>query len=149
MDNAIRRQIQSLLDQHRTMRVATLRPDGWQLLREGPIARETIVSLMGEPLPLVASRIEAPGQLAQHYSPGKPVRLEAATAAPDEFFVGYGPVTGDCTLSPSGDLHEAAARLYDCLHRAALSAKPRVAVAPVPDHGVGRAINDRLRRSAA
>ncbi|MGX7951218.1 L-threonylcarbamoyladenylate synthase [Tsuneonella sp. HG249] len=129
--------------------IVALRTEGWQLLREGPIARETIVSLMGEPLPVVASKIEAPGQLAQHYSPGKPVRLEAYTATLAEFFVGFGSVRGDCTLSSSGDLHEAASRLYECLHQAAASDKPRVAVAPVPNRGVGRAINDRLRRSAA
>ena len=94
------------------------------------------------------SGIEAPGQLASHYAPGKPVRLGAADAQPDEFLIGFGAVAGDCTLSASGDLIEAASRLYACLHEGARSDKPRIAVAPVPHEGVGVAINDRLRRAA-
>ena len=93
--------------------------------------------------------IEAPGQLASHYAPGKPVRLGAQTAAADEFHIGFGPVAGNVTLSASGDLVEAAARLYACLHAAAAASQPRVAVAPVLDDGIGAAINDRLRRAAA
>jgi L-threonylcarbamoyladenylate synthase len=92
--------------------------------------------------------ITAPGQLASHYAPGKPVRLDAAEAEPDEFLIGFGPVAGDVTLSASGDVTEAATRLYHCLHEAARSASPRIAVAPVPSEGVGRAVNDRLRRAA-
>lgn len=92
--------------------------------------------------------IEAPGQMASHYSPGKPVRLNALSFGNDEFAIGFGAISGDCTLSSSGDLGEAAARLYACLHQAARSAKPRIAIAPVPDEGLGRAINDRLGRAA-
>lgn len=94
------------------------------------------------------ARIEAPGQMASHYAPGKPVRLGALEAGPDEFLIGFGEVAGDVTLSSGGDLAEAAARLYTCLHDAARSGKPRIAVAPVPVEGIGRAINDRLRRAA-
>ncbi|MEE4317246.1 MAG: L-threonylcarbamoyladenylate synthase [Erythrobacter sp.] len=97
----------------------------------------------------IEARIEAPGQLASHYAPGKPVRLGASEAAPDEFLIGFGAVRGDVTLSASGDVSEAAVRLYACLHEAARAPQPRIAVAPVPDEGVGRAINDRLRRAAA
>jgi L-threonylcarbamoyladenylate synthase len=93
--------------------------------------------------------IEAPGQMASHYAPGKPVRLGAVSAEPGEFWIGFGAWSGDCTLSAIGDVNEAAARLYACLHEAALAPQPRIAVAPVPDDGVGRAINDRLRRAAA
>jgi L-threonylcarbamoyladenylate synthase len=93
--------------------------------------------------------IEAPGQLASHYAPGKPLRLGAVHADADEFWIGFGAIVGDCTLSASGDISEAAARLYACLHEAARARQPRIAVAPVPDNGVGRAINDRLRRAAA
>lgn len=94
--------------------------------------------------------IEAPGQLARHYAPGKPMRLDAMQPENDEFFIGYASSGAtECDLSPAGDLAEAAANLYACLHRAAASAKPRIAVAPVPMEGVGRAINDRLRRAAA
>ncbi len=94
-------------------------------------------------------KIESPGQLASHYSPGKPVRLGAQEAAADEFHIGFGSVAGDKTLSAAGNPEEAAQRLYACLHQAAASPLPRIAVAPVPEHGVGLAINDRLRRAAA
>jgi L-threonylcarbamoyladenylate synthase len=93
--------------------------------------------------------IEAPGQLASHYAPGKPVRLNAEWAEPDEFLIGFGAVAGDVMLSAEADLAEAAARLYACLHDAARAPHPRIAVAPVPDKGIGRAINDRLRRAAS
>lgn len=96
-----------------------------------------------------ATGIEAPGQLRSHYSPGKPVRLAAQQAAADEFMIGFGPVAGDCTLSATGDLGEAAGNLYIALHAAAASPKLRIAVAPVPESGVGVAINDRLRRASA
>jgi len=94
-------------------------------------------------------RIEAPGQLESHYSPGKPVRLNAQSPEWDEFMIGFGAVAGDCTLSETGDLKAAAARLYAALHEAARAPQPRIAVAPVPCEDEGRAINDRLRRAAA
>ena len=130
--------------------IVALRDDGgWQLLRPGPIEEEELVSLLGPPAELGDAGIEAPGQLTQHYSPGKPVRLDAREARDDEFLIGFGPVKGDCSLSEEGDLALAAARLYACLHAGAVSAKPRIAVAPVPEEGIGAAINDRLRRAAA
>jgi L-threonylcarbamoyladenylate synthase len=131
--------------------IVALRPGGrWSLLRPGPIARAQIAALLGAAHEAPAgAAIEAPGQLASHYAPGKPVRLNAQAPAKDEFMIGFGEVTGDVTLSATGDLAEAAARLYGCLHDAARSAHPRVAIAPVPDHAIGEAINDRLRRAAA
>ena len=113
----------------------------------------SVVVLRPGPILLAASatdekNIEAPGQLASHYAPGKPVRLMASEVAPDEFLIGFGDVAGDCSLSDNGDLTEAASRLYACLHEGALSAKPRIAVAAIPEVGVGIAINDRLRRAA-
>ncbi len=101
------------------------------------------------PLTPRAGRIEAPGQLASHYAPRKPVRLNATAAAPNEWLIGFGPVEGDDNLSPSGDLAEAAARLFEALHRADAQDRPGIAVAPIPDDGIGLAINDRLRRAAA
>lgn len=129
--------------------IVALRERGWQLLREGPVTAEALSAVLGEPLAVTSLKIEAPGQLAKHYSPGKPVRLAAAHAEIDEFLIGFGAVEGECTLSASGELAEAASRLYACLHRAAASEQPRVAVAPIPEEGIGRAINDRLRRAAA
>jgi L-threonylcarbamoyladenylate synthase len=122
---------------------------GWQLLRPGPIPESAVAAVLGDAMAVTPSRIEAPGQLARHYSPGKPVRLDAGAAQADEFLIGFGDVPGDCSLSMSGDLAKAAARLYACLHQAAQSDRPRIAVAAIPDDGIGAAINDRLRRAAA
>ena len=91
----------------------------------------------------------APGQLESHYAPKASVRLNAQTAATDEFLLGFGAVQGDLTLSTTGDLVEAAARLYAALHEADARGVRRLAVAPIPETGLGRAINDRLRRAAA
>ena len=122
--------------------IVALREDGtWEELRPGPLS-------LGTSAAQPQAKIEAPGQLASHYAPGKPVRLNAREVAPGDFFTGFGAVEGDCNLSPEGDLAQAAARLYDCLHQGAASARPRIAVASIPQDGVGRAINDRLRRAA-
>ena len=132
--------------------IVALREDGsWQVLRPGPVTEAQISAILGAPDAAMtpAGHIEAPGQMASHYAPGKPVRLGAIVAAADEFHIGFGAVAGQASLSPSGDLAEAAARLYACLHLSADAPQPRVAVAPVPDHGIGAAINDRLRRAAA
>jgi L-threonylcarbamoyladenylate synthase len=129
--------------------IVALRESGWQLLRPGPIAESDVAALLGDALPVVDGRIEAPGQLARHYSPGKPVRLGAITAQAGEFHIGFGDVRGDCSLSPSGDLAQAAARLYTCLHEAAAATCEKIAIAPIPNEGIGAAINDRLRRAAA
>lgn len=128
--------------------VALRNNGGWSLLRPGPITKETLDRILGSESELVEQGIESPGQLARHYSPGKPVRMSAKEGGADEFFIGFGEITGDCNLSVDGDLNEAAARFYDCLHRGAASDKPRIAVAPIPYGEVGRAINDRLRRAA-
>jgi L-threonylcarbamoyladenylate synthase len=95
--------------------------------------------------------ITAPGQLASHYAPAAPVRLGVTQAAPGEVLVGFGAVIGMLTLSASGDLVEAAANLFETLRRADVLAGSRgkIAFAPVPETGLGRAINDRLRRAAA
>jgi tRNA threonylcarbamoyl adenosine modification protein (Sua5/YciO/YrdC/YwlC family) len=93
-------------------------------------------------------KVQAPGQLDSHYAPSKPLRLNAKEAEADEWLIGFGPVVGDDTLSATGDLTEAAARLFAALHRADASPRPRIAVAPVPGEGLGEAINDRLRRAA-
>jgi len=112
-----------------------------RLLRPGPIQIEA-QSASGD-------RIEAPGQMASHYAPSKPLRLNATAAQADEYLIGFGSVTGDDNLSLSGSLVDAAARLFDLLHQADGSDKARIAIAPIPDDGLGAAINDRLRRAAA
>jgi len=111
-----------------------------RLLRRGPIELEAVEANV--------SAIEAPGQLASHYAPSKPLRLNATEAEPDEYLIGFGSVRGDATLSAAGDLIEAASRLFDLLHQADASDVARIAVAPVPNAGLGAAINDRLKRAA-
>ena len=119
------------------------------LLRPGPIDF-TEIALFSRLTPGTASgTIEAPGQLRSHYAPAKPLRLDAETARDDEWMIGFGAFPGDDTLSASGDVVEAAARLFHALHRAEGSRKRAIAVAPIPDSGIGAAINDRLRRAAA
>lgn len=130
--------------------VALRENNRWQVLRPGPITADQIAGVLGCPPEAVTSAaIEAPGQLASHYAPGKPVRLDAVAAGPDEFLIGFGPVPGDLSLSPTGDLAEAAAQLYAALHAAAAAPQPLIAVAPIPVDGIGAAINDRLARAAA
>ncbi|MBA2635587.1 MAG: threonylcarbamoyl-AMP synthase [Sphingomonas sp.] len=113
-----------------------------RLLRRGPID-------IAEAEPVGENAIQAPGQLASHYAPSKPIRLDAERAAADEYLIGFGGIKSDANLSPSGNLAEAATRLFDLLHRADQSDRPKIAVAGVPDTGLGAAINDRLRRAAA
>lgn len=130
--------------------ILALRPTGgWQLLRPGPLEEEALETLLGPSQALQSDRIEAPGQMTSHYAPGKPVRLNVTDRQDDEFLIGFGSVSGDTTLSASGDLTEAANRLYACLFESAESEKPKVAVASIPDTGLGKALNDRLKRAAA
>jgi len=112
-----------------------------RLLRPGPIEVPALRSS--------GSAIEAPGQLASHYAPSKPLRLNVERPDDDEFLIGFAESGGDANLSASGSLVEAAAGLFDLLHQADSSSKPRIAVAPIPDSGLGMALNDRLRRAAA
>ena len=117
---------------------------GRAILRPGPIPAQALDASVPAP----SGRITAPGQLATHYAPGKPLRLNAIAAEPGEYLIGFGPIAGDATLSPTGDLTQAAARLFDALHLADASGAERIAVAAIPNDGIGEAINDRLARAA-
>jgi L-threonylcarbamoyladenylate synthase len=123
------------------------------LLRPGGLPVEALEAALGLRLASGgdAAKPSAPGQLASHYAPAAGVRLNAVSAVAGEVMVGFGAVAGDLTLSASGDLVEAAARLFHTLREADRLAGPsgRIAFAPVPETGLGRAINDRLRRAAA
>ena len=129
--------------------IVAVRDNGWQLLRPGPITAEAITKVAGSAMiGAAADKIEAPGQMASHYAPSKPVRRNAEAPRDGEWMIGFGPVTGDDTLSAGSDLAEAAARLFDALHRADASPKAAIAIAAIPMEGVGIAINDRLARAA-
>jgi len=121
------------------------------LLRAGGIPVEAVEACLGHPLAqsLDAETPTAPGQLASHYAPKGTVRLNAKAAEEGETYLGFGAMQADLSLSPSGDLLEAAANLFDCLHQLDAMGASRIAVAPIPEKGLGRAINDRLRRAAA
>ena len=122
--------------------------DAVRLLRPGAVTRAQIEAVVG---PLVESGDEAkrsPGRLAAHYAPDAPVRINARIAAPDEVLIGFGGVAGHMSLSAAGDLREAAANLFRMLREADRLKPAVIAVAPIPDEGLGEAINDRLRRAA-
>ncbi|WP_299969827.1 L-threonylcarbamoyladenylate synthase [uncultured Roseobacter sp.] len=122
------------------------------LLRPGGLPVEALEAALGAPLlrpgPPDAHSVTAPGQLASHYAPRAPLRMNADAARPGELMLGFGPMACDANLSDRGDLQEAAANLFALLHRLDASGQP-IAVAPVPMAGLGRAINDRLARAAA
>ncbi|MFN6978607.1 MAG: L-threonylcarbamoyladenylate synthase, partial [Gemmobacter sp.] len=122
-----------------------------QLLRPGGVTVEAAEAVLGAPLDAAGPGITAPGQLASHYAPAARLRLDAAAPEAGEVWLGFGPGPAGLSLSPGGDLAEAAARLFDLLRAADALAGPdgRIAVAPVPETGLGRAVNDRLRRAAA
>jgi L-threonylcarbamoyladenylate synthase len=121
-----------------------------RLLRPGPIAADALAAATG--ISVATSEngaIEAPGQLASHYAPSHPVRLDATERRAGEWLIGFGSIAGDRSLSVAGNLGEAAAHLFDALHEADAAANAGIAIAPIPHAGLGIAINDRLRRAAA
>jgi len=134
---------------------------GTEILRPGPLTELQLFSVAGRSpalrndtraapglLPSQEHKVVAPGQLASHYAPAKPLRLNATERRIGEWLIGFDAVAGDDTLSASGSLTEAAAKLFDALHRADASPALEIAVAPVPATGIGVAINDRLTRAA-
>jgi L-threonylcarbamoyladenylate synthase len=129
--------------------VAVLDDGPVRLLRPGGLAREAIEAVVG---PLAEAEDDAkrsPGRLLRHYAPDAPLRLNAAAAGPGEAFLGFGDgIDDELSLSPSGDVREAARRLFSRLRAADRLRPTGIAVAPVPETGLGEAVNDRLRRAA-
>jgi L-threonylcarbamoyladenylate synthase len=130
--------------------------NGPVILRPGGLPSEVIADCLGQEVEAFTGTTAlpvAPGQLASHYAPGGSVRLGVTDPEPGEVWIGFGAAAGSpgLNMSPSGDLVEAAANLFHALTEADRRAGPsgRIAVAPVPAHGLGRAINDRLARAAA
>lgn len=130
-------------------------PGRVSILREGAITADAVVAATGLPVDrdTTPGAIAAPGQLARHYAPGLPVRLDVRAPQPDAVLVGFGAVAGDVMLSAEGDLSQAAQRLFTTLRAAEQlarhSGRAAIAVAPIPQDGLGAAIGDRLRRAAA
>jgi L-threonylcarbamoyladenylate synthase len=129
-----------------------------QLLRPGVVTREAIESVLGSPIDLTSrarTAPNAPGQLPSHYAPNAELRLGAATTSAGEAALDFGgslkrsASSERLDLSPSGDLVEAASHLFSYLRALDAAGAVRIAVAPIPSHGLGAAINDRLRRAAA
>ena len=128
-----------------------------RLLRHGAVSREDLTAQVGpvedatEP---DGDNVPSPGMLARHYAPRVPLRLDVRAVEPHEALLAFGAdvPSGAATtlnLSPSGDLTEAAANLFTMLRELEQSGVQCIAAMPIPDRGLGRAINDRLRRGAA
>lgn len=127
--------------------------NGVRLLREGGVSREAVEAVVGPVVTdLTPGRVEAPGQMERHYAPRTRLVM-GGDALPGEVTIGFGDGAGDFSLSERGDLFEAAERLFATLHAADTLAAERgatmIRVAAVPEVGLGRAINDRLRRAAS
>jgi L-threonylcarbamoyladenylate synthase len=122
-----------------------------RLLRPGAVTRAQIEALIGPLAEADADAARSPGRLARHYAPNAPVRLNVEAPWPGEAYLAFGDApagAGVFNLSPTSDLREAAARLFSSLRAADALAPAAIAVAPIPNHGLGEAINDRLRRAA-
>ena len=124
------------------------------LLRPGAITAEQLTKLIGPIATPAAGPLKSPGMLASHYAPSLPLRLDAVSGRPGETLLAFGPEAPSgfakvLFLSRSGDLAEAAANLFAMLRRLDRPPSTGIAVMPIPEDGLGRAINDRLRRAAA
>lgn len=121
-----------------------------RLLRAGGITRAEIEAVVGPLAEAEAAARRSPGRMALHYAPEAAVRLEAAAPRPGEAFLAFGaaPVATPFNLSPSGNLREAAANFFAFLRAADRTRPTAIAVASIPNHGLGEAINDRLKRAA-
>lgn len=125
------------------------------LLRPGAVPRDEIEHVLGQKLadpqaPGGTDGRSSPGMLASHYAPNARLRLNATARRGDELLLGFGDVACDLNLSPESDLRAAAAHLFAMLRKLDAEANGRtIAVSPIPDEGLGEAINDRLKRAAA
>lgn len=133
--------------------VVSLLGDEVRLLRSGAVTRAEIEAVVG---PLMADNEtdghRSPGRMSRHYAPAAPIRLNAREPRAGEAYLGFGPDSptgeGMWNLSPAADLREAAANLFRMLRDADRAGPVAIAVAPLPQHGLGEALNDRLRRAA-
>lgn len=120
-----------------------------RLLRPGAVTRAQIEAVVGPLAEAEADAKRSPGRLTRHYAPNAPMRLGVTDPMPGEAWLSFGPSgSGPFNLSPAGDLAEAAANLFAYLRAADRTGPAGIAVAPIPDEGLGEAINDRLKRAA-
>jgi L-threonylcarbamoyladenylate synthase len=122
------------------------------LLRPGGIPLEELELALGRKVATagVGNTIASPGMLESHYAPGLPLRMNAEQATAGEALLGFGPAPdATANLSETGELREAAANLFAMLRSLDVADFTAIAVMPIPETGLGRAINDRLRRAAA
>ena len=121
------------------------------ILRFGAIDETDISEILGLDLKTKRkdAKITAPGQLSSHYAPKGSIRLNSKVFKKNEVSLGFGEILCDLNLSPKANLTEAAANLFDYLHRLDEMGAEKIAVSPIPEEGIGIAINDRLRRAAA
>ncbi|MGC1304808.1 MAG: Sua5 family C-terminal domain-containing protein, partial [Caulobacteraceae bacterium] len=132
--------------------VVSVTDRGVALLRPGGVTREALEAVVGPLVEIQDDAIRSPGRLTLHYAPQAPVRLNAEAPRMGEAYLGFGPATADApgtwNLSPTADLREAAARLFAYLRAADRTTPTGIAIAPIPEQGLGEAINDRLKRAA-
>jgi len=122
------------------------------LLRAGGIPMEDISDFLNEPVLISAGNPNlpsSPGQMLKHYAPKYETRINVTKPTDDEFMIGFGDIDGHLNLSKSGDLCEATANLFAYMHKAEEQTKfSKIAIAPIPMMGLGRAINDRIKRAS-
>ena len=124
------------------------------LLRAGGVTKEELEQALNETVQISdgnPNRPTSPGQLLKHYAPAKTLRINATSREPGELFIGFGAgyEWADLNLSPTGDLREAAANLFAYMRQADKDTRfSRMAMAPIPQRGMGLAINDRIRRAS-
>jgi len=122
------------------------------LLRAGGIAMEDIATFLNEEVVVSAGNPNlpsSPGQMLKHYAPEYSTRINVTIPEADEFMIGFGKIDGHLNLSPTGDLAEATANLFAYMHIAEEQTKyTKIAIAPIPMTGLGRAINDRIKRAS-
>ena len=122
------------------------------LLRAGGIALEALEEFLGEKI-LISdgdpNKPSSPGQMLRHYAPKYETRINVVDPLPDEFYIGFGEMDCDLNLSVCGNLQEATANLFQMMHLAEEQTKKRkIAITPIPNVGLGRAINDRIKRAS-
>ena len=122
------------------------------LLRAGGIAMEDIAEFLNEEVIISGGNPNlpsSPGQMLKHYAPKYETRINVTRPNEDEFMIGFGKIKGHLNLSPTGDLAEATVNLFAYMHMAEEQKKyTKIAIAPIPMTGLGRAINDRIKRAS-